>query len=187
MQWIRSDRWVVAGSCGPSVRLCRGQVAGTSTPLSHQAGPGAREPVSISISPSRRSCQARERDHTHGSGLWEPLRGTSEITRGAGPPRSAGGLAHVANRCRLVRAHAANVPAGRPRTCCTVGQIDVSSSVPSRKKAKNASTYSAGICSDMAARAASSGCASKDKDRPSASPRMATCSSGRRASGPESL
>ena len=50
-QWIRSDRWVVTGSRGPLSSWCRGQVAGTSTPISHQAGRGPRALVSISVSP----------------------------------------------------------------------------------------------------------------------------------------
>ena len=48
---VRSDRiggsWLAQG--GLSVRWCRGQVAGTSTPMSHQAGARAREPSSASV------------------------------------------------------------------------------------------------------------------------------------------
>jgi hypothetical protein len=44
IRWIRLDRWVVTGSWGVSVRWCCGQVAATSTPMTHQAGARPERP-----------------------------------------------------------------------------------------------------------------------------------------------
>ena len=44
IRWTRSDRWGVGGSWGLSIRWCRRQVAGTSTPMSHQAGARPENP-----------------------------------------------------------------------------------------------------------------------------------------------
>ena len=82
IQSIRSDRWVVPGSRGLSVRWCRGHVAGTSAPMSHQAGAGAESPgqhLSIADRRDREQSAVAEGEERSTSVALSPgqLRGTA--------------------------------------------------------------------------------------------------------------